>query len=244
MVFPKRQRGYFMKKLMMIAITTLASSVSFAENLQCEKSYEIFKQQGDKEIEILKNGTLDDIIHYYDQIEYDRKLKPNHQGQTFSSGEWISDAKYREDVKIQQDLAKDDSYKNIDFSLLKPKLNYISSVGEVCVVPMRSQDEMFKKNMQTQADVIFVRDLKTNDWRRFIYLGIEDKKDFNEFFPDFPKNIKLSKTLINNQDFAESASEFALLMLEEMGAEITPELKEAVEAQSEPFKVKLKANGY
>ncbi|MDA3439174.1 hypothetical protein MJ046_02320 [Acinetobacter bereziniae] len=50
--------------------------------------------------------------------------------------------------------------------------------------------------------------------------------------------------MINNQDFAESASEFALLMLEEMGAEITPELKEAVEAQSEPFKVKLKANGY
>ncbi|MDR0235779.1 hypothetical protein [Acinetobacter sp.] len=233
-----------MKKLLMIALTTFASSVSFAENLQCEKSYEIFNKQGDEEIEILKNGSLDDVIHYYDQIEYDRKLKPKHPGQTFSSGEWISDAKYREDIQIQQDLAKDQSYKNIDASFLKPKLNYISSIGEVCVVPMRSHDEMFKKKMLTEADVIFVRDIKTNDWRRFIYLGVEDKKDFVEFFPDFPKSTTLSKMLIDNKDFAESASEFALLMLVEMEAEITPELKEAVEAQSEPFKVKLKANGY
>jgi hypothetical protein len=103
---------------------------------------------------------------------------------------------------------------------------------------------MFKKKMLTEADVIFVRDIKTNDWRRFIYLGVEDKKDFVEFFPDFPKSTTLSKMLIDNKDFAESASEFALLMLVEMEAEITPELKEAVEAQSEPFKVKLKANGY
>ncbi|MBP2543234.1 hypothetical protein [Acinetobacter guillouiae] len=76
-----------MKKLFIIALTTLASSFTFAENLQCEKSYEIFNKQGDKEIEILKNGSLDDVISYYDQIEYDRKLKPKHQGQTFSSGE-------------------------------------------------------------------------------------------------------------------------------------------------------------
>ena len=74
------------------------------------------------------------MISYYDQIEYDRKLKPKHQGQTFSSGEWISDTEYRKDIKLQQDLAKDGSYKNIDSTFLKPKLNYISSVGEICVV--------------------------------------------------------------------------------------------------------------
>lgn len=233
-----------MKKIFIIALTTLASSFSFAENLQCEKSYEIFNKQGDKEVEILKNGSLDDVLKFYDQIEYDRKLKPKHQGQTFSSGEWISDAEYRKDIKLQQDLAKDGSYKNIASSFLKPKLNYISSVGEVCVVPMQSQDEIFKKPMQTEADIIFIRDIQTNEWRRFIYFGIEDKKDFNEFFPDFPKNVKLAQMLIDNKNFAESTSEFGLLMLEEMGVEITAEMKEMMKNQTDPFRVKLSANGY
>ena len=30
--------------------------------------------------------------------------------------------------------------------------------------------------MQTEADIIFIRDIQTNEWRRFIYFGIEDKK--------------------------------------------------------------------
>lgn len=233
-----------MKKLFIIALTALASSFSFAENLQCEKSYEIFNKMGDKEIEILKNGSLDDLLQYYDQVEYDRKLKSEHQGQTFSSGEWVSDAEYRQDIKIQQDLAKDGSYANIDSTFLKPKFNYISSVGEVCIVPMRSQEEIFQKRMLTEADVLFVRDTHTNEWRRFIYLGIENKADFNEFFPDLPKNVVLSQMLIDNKNFADSTSEFGLLMLKEMGIEITDEAKEMMKKQSEPFRIKLKANGY
>ncbi|MFW1745512.1 hypothetical protein ACG9XW_04690 [Acinetobacter guillouiae] len=233
-----------MKKIFIIALTTLASSFSFAENLQCEKSYEIFNKQADKEVEILKNGSLDDVLKFYDQIEYDRKLKPKHQGQTFSSADWISDAEYRKDIKLQQDLAKDGSYKSIASSFFKPKLNYISSVGEICVVPMRLQDEFFKKPMLTEADVIFVRDIQTNEWRRFIYLGVENKKDFNEFFPDFPKTTRLPKMLIDNKDFAESTSELTFLMLQEMGIEITDEVKEMVQAESEPLRVKLNENGY
>ena len=88
------------------------------------------------------------------------------------------------------------------------------------------------------------RDIQTNEWRRFIYLGVENKKDFNEFFPDFPKNTRLPKMLIDNKDFAESTSELTFLMLQEMGIEITDEVKEMVQAESEPLRVKLNENGY
>ena len=64
------------------------------------------------------------------------------------------------------------------------------------------------------------------------------------FFPDFPKNVKLAQMLIDNKNFAESTSEFGLLMLEEMGVEITAEMKEMMRNQTEPFRVKLSANGY
>ena len=50
--------------------------------------------------------------------------------------------------------------------------------------------------------------------------------------------------LIDNKNFAESTSEFGLLMLEEMGVEITAEMKEMMKNQTEPFRVKLSANGY
>ncbi len=50
--------------------------------------------------------------------------------------------------------------------------------------------------------------------------------------------------LIDNKDFAESTSELTFLMLQEMGIEITDEVKEMVQAESEPLRVKLNENGY
>ncbi|MEG2301199.1 MAG: hypothetical protein RSC03_12070, partial [Acinetobacter sp.] len=126
------------------------------------------------------------------------------------------------------------------------KANFISTVGEVCVVPWTSEDKFFDKTYISQTDLIFVRNLNSNQWRNFVYLGIEKPEDFKEFFPDFPKSIKLSAATANgqyattNQVYEISTNMLKFLFKSELSPAVVEEINNTIKDAEE----RLKVNGF
>ena len=67
----------------------------------------------------------------------------------------------------------------------------------------RSVPRTFKKEIDNDDSIAAELIAFSNSKGGKILFGIEDKKDFNEFFPDFPKNVKLAQMLIDNKNFNE-----------------------------------------
>lgn len=223
----------------------LLSTTAFAQDLRCEKDYGIFKKQFTQEVKILQNGSVEDLKSFYKQNDYTvNKTPKNLSANIFHNGEWYSNQEFDEYVEIILDVSKAEKLKNVSYTLRKPKVNYISPIGEVCVVPTQSEDYITGVKFLSKYDQIFVRNLNSNEWKSYIYNGIEESSDMEQFFPNLLAKVKLSQLLANDKDFADNSVYMALIMLNSMGVELNDEMVEAVNKEAEPYRLKLKENGY
>ncbi|MEG0386587.1 MAG: hypothetical protein RR642_17780, partial [Solibacillus sp.] len=108
----------------------------------------------------------------------------------------------------------------------------------------QSEDYITGVKFLSKYDQIFVRNLNSNEWKSYIYNGIEESSDMEQFFPNLLAKVKLSQLLANDKDFADNSVYMALIMLNSMGVELNDEMVEVVNKEAEPYRLKLKENGY
>lgn len=235
-----------MKKILTFLVCITLNHVTYAEDLQCEKSYAEFNQYLTDLNNIGKNGDVAQLDKFLEKTEYSRLFKTKHQNQIYYNTDWINKQEYQLALQFQTGLTKSDQYQHIKFNLQPPKANFILSVGEVCVIPWTSEDKIFNKTYVSQTDLIFVRDLKNNQWRSFTYLGTEKPEDFKEFFPHFPITLKLSAATANGTyAVTDQAYEMGINMFDHLtNSTIPPVLIEELTKNVELNRQRLKANGF
>lgn len=217
-----------------------------ANELKCEDSYEFLKTKASEEMKNYDTRDLDAILEYSNSMYYPMNFKGAiSKKDTFFLGEWISNNEFKQNTKtalIGGDLMQ---HKFGDFSFGKPKINYLSNYGEICVVPVHSQSVMFEREISTTYDSIYIRNLQTDKWKHYVYLGIEKKEDMDLIFPGLLSKVRLSQVLNNNMDYFD----FNIYVANEMmkrkrmlvpKEEVQAALKERLKPQYEM----LKLNGY
>jgi hypothetical protein len=235
-----------MKKIFTFLVCISLNHLTYAGNLQCEKSYAEFNKYLTDLNNIGKNGDAEQLDKFLEQKEYSRLFKVKHQNQVYYDTDWMDKQEYQLALQFQEGLMRSDQYQHIKFSLQSPKANFILSVGEICVVPWTSEDKIFNKTYVSQTDLIFVRDLNTNQWRSFAYLGTEKPEDFKEFFPNFPLALKLSAATANGTyAVTDQAYEMGINMFDYLTkSKIPPVLIEELTKNVELNRQRLKANGF
>ncbi len=219
---------------------------AYAENLQCKNSYKIFEGiysdllsvSNGPEVNLTLLGQLES------KYDYSRLFTRNHPGQLYSNGDWVSVDEYNDQIILSHAIRLGSRTKYLGIKLKKSKANFLSGVGEVCVVPTEVKLLYLDKEIINRFDNIFVRDLKNNTWRVFMYIGIEHKKDFDEFFPDFPKSVKLSERYSTlDPSFGESIKRTAEIY-KAYDIELTPEMIEQRKEARRIINERRKANGF
>lgn len=222
------------------------SSGAYAENLQCKNSYKIFEGiysdflsvSNGPEVNLTLLGQLES------KYDYSRLFTRNHPGQLYSNGDWVSVDEYNDQIILSHAIRLGSRTKYLGIKLKKSKANFLSGVGEVCVVPTEVKLLYLDKEIINRFDNIFVRDLKNNTWRVFMYIGIEHKKDFDEFFPDFPKSVKLSERYSTlDPSFGESIKRTAEIY-KAYDIKLTPEMIEQRKEARRIINERRKANGF
>lgn len=233
-----------MKKILFSLI--LLSGHGYTADLQCEKSYQIFRGIYNDYLSVRDgpNLNLSLLKKYEDTYEYSRLFSKNHPDQVYRYGNWISKAAYADQVLLEHAMIVGAHSKFFGYRLEKPKANFISSVGEVCVVPIESRSSYLGEDVTLHLDSIFVRNLNSNQWHVFEYLGSELKKDFDEFFPDFPKSIKLSERHSSLDPSFEASIKRTAEIYKALGMELTPEMIERRKAGRKRIDERRKANGF
>lgn len=184
-----------MRRILLGFTIALLSFSSYSSELNCSESYDLFQGIIKGAVDVRKNGSLKQIKEHNARYDYPAIFNKNHPGKFYLYG-WISESEYDELLEYISNNIKSGKSKEHKAILLKPKEDFISSIGEVCIIPMYYYVNINGKQSKSLNDVFFVRDIHSNEWRVFIYTGEESEEDFNEFFPDLPKEIrnKLSKT--------------------------------------------------
>lgn len=178
-----------MKKIILGLIIGLQSFTSYSSELKCQDSYDIFQKIFSSAVDVRRDGDLKQIKEHNERYDYPALFNKNHPGQFYLYG-WKDEAKYDEILDTISYMIQSGISKEHKTTLLQVKANFISGVGEVCVIPMYYDGNIDGEKKRSLHDVFFVRDIHSNEWRALIYTGDESEEDFNEFFPDFPKDIK------------------------------------------------------
>lgn len=231
-----------MKKLLLMAL--LISSSSFAEELQCLKSYSTFKSIYVDSIKITKTGDLNKLKAFEQQYDYTVLFKDKHPGQVYLGSDWMKESEADGVMKIALSMEKTGKLQMLEQKLEKPKANFISSIGEVCVVPSYYDSIFFGEKIRSYGDIIYIRALNGNKWRLYSYIGDEQKQDFDEFFPDFPASVKLSASTTDGASYAQQSTNAAIRTLKYLGVEITPELRKQLKQDQKEIEMRMKANGF
>lgn len=232
-------------KNFLLLFSFIFSTQTFSADLQCRRSYETFKNIQEEGINVVKNGTNDEIKAFSDRYDYPMLFKNNHSGQSYFNGDWIDENVAKMTLVIMASSFRNGEAEVVNYTLSEPKANFMSSIGEVCVVPMQSTIIYFDEKATTNADVVFIRDLNSNQWRLFTYYGSEKKEDFNEFFPDFPKSIKLSaSSTIYESGNNLTSIDYAKIFFKKMGMDIPPEVLNDLQEKQEETKLRKRMNGF
>ena len=233
-----------MKKVLLLS-SLLFSTQTFSADLQCPKSYETFKKIQEEGINVVKNGTNDEIQAFSDRYDYSMLFKKNHVGRSYLLDNWIDENVAKMALLIMASSIKNGETELVNYTLNELKANFISSIGEVCVVPIQSTSIYFDEESTTSADVIFIRDLNSNQWRLFTYYGSERKEDFHEFFPDFPKSVKLSASSTTYKSGNNLTSiDYAKIIYKKMGMDVPREVLTELQKKQEETKLRRKMNGF
>ncbi|WP_353168634.1 hypothetical protein [Acinetobacter sp.] len=179
-----------MKKLLLGLAIGLLSFSSYSSDLKCSESYDIFQGIISGAVEVRRNGDLKQIKAHNERYDYPALFNKNHPGQFYLYG-WMDESKYDNTLNYFSYMIKSGRSKGHKAILLKPKADFISSVGEVCIIPMYYFVNIDGKQGGSLTDVFFVRDIQNNEWRVLTYTGDEPKEEIDEFFPDLPKKIKV-----------------------------------------------------
>lgn len=233
-----------MKKICAL-IFALVSTPLFAQDLKCEKNYDGFKKQYAESVKIINTGSLEDLKKFNLLNDYTVSMSSENLDQKiYYLAEWFSPEEYEDDLYITQEMIKIAEFKNLKYSLARPKANYMSAMGEICVIPTQSDDLFFGEKFRTTYDQVFVRNLKTNQWQIFTYHGVEQQADMNYFFPDLKDKVKLSQIMINDKNFADHVVVFGLSFLKKMGIAQSNEFIKEFQNEAESYRIQLKENGY
>ncbi len=234
-----------MKKILFIAGIVLSLPLK-ANELKCEESYEYFEIKAIEEMKNYEKGDFDAVREFSNSWYYAMNFKgPIPKKEKYYFGEWVNNKEFNRSIKNYLkafDLSKSHF---IDISYGKPKINYISDLGEICVVPVKTQNVVLGRNINTVSDMIFIRNLQTDTWKGFTYLGIEKKADMDLLFPGLISKVRLSQALYNNKDLVDSNIEIAIEFLKERRTNLPKEeLLDVAKKHLEPKNEMLKINGY
>lgn len=222
------------------------SSPLKANDLKCEESYKIFEAKDIEEMKIYEKGDLNSALNFTKSSYYATNSKgPNPKKANYFDGEWMNDRVFKRHINAYMRAFEIGKTHAVNVSYGKPKINYISEIGEICVIPTVANAIFFGRNLQTVRDTIFIRDLQQNSWKRYLYLGVERKADMEVLFPDLLSKVKLSQALSNNKDIVDFNIEIFLEILNSRNTDIPKEeLFDALKKQLEPQNEMLKINGY
>ncbi|WP_111860037.1 hypothetical protein [Acinetobacter sp. CFCC 10889] len=233
-----------MKKICFLLSALTFSTFSFAQDLSCKTDYPKLEKQMNDEIKIIQTGTVEELIKHYQDTDYAQVFRTHHAGQVFDGEDWIDEKAYLENTEESFNLLKD-AYSSQHIQFHAAKANFLADYGEVCVIPISAIDQIYQEKISSQYDVIFVRDLKTNQWRNLVYSGVELKTDMDEFFPNLSKKVKLAAFKTNDgQNYADLSEKMAYLIFPEIGISMTKELKQSMKEVTDPLRQRLKANGF
>ena len=233
-----------MKKTLLALFVLSYSAFATAQDLRCKNDIELIKAISLKENDTLKNGSVSDLIKLYDQQEYAILFKQNHPGQSYLFDEWVADKEYQQVMQDTVNLFRSGDFKNIDVQISKPQANFMSRYGEVCIFNKTMTDEYFNTTLKTESMDIYVRHLANNQWRVLSYQGTELPEDFKEFFPDFPKTVKLKAAKKNGLDPADSSYMMSVDYLKNAQIETTDEIQQTLDQSRKNTKARLKLNGF
>ena len=233
-----------MNKILISLFSVCLSVSSFAQELKCEKNYDQFEKISTDVLKIAQTGSYQQYVAFNDQYDYSVQFRDQHPGQYYWGSDWISISEFHENEQMVFNWLRDETYQYIDQELAKPKLNFISRIGEVCVVPTRIRDVFFGSQHQTEFDVIYVRDLENNHWRMHNFAGNERVKDLKEFFNASAQQLQLSAQYTDGLNYAESGYIAAQKMYESLGIEITPEIKQELLNEKQETLIRLRKNGF
>lgn len=177
-----------MKKLYLLAAMLLSTAI-YADDLQCLASMDHLKSIFDDAVAIEKKGDLQQMKDYNARYDYSALFNDRHPNQYYYMT-WISESEYENNLNELISMAQKGVTKNHKTILQKPKANFISAVGEVCVIPMHYEMTMNGKDLSSLSDQVFVRNLTNNQWRVFSYDGDENDQVLEEFFPGFSQDLK------------------------------------------------------
>ena len=230
----------------MFVLGLTLSGYAFSQNLKCEQSYKIFEEYFSISNQIDQSGDLKKLIEFNKQYDYQEKFKVNHPNQIYFGSEWVDAQEFDIGLTVLLEFTKSDHHQNLNDVFKQPKVNYISSVGEVCVIPWVNKSVMFNKEYLSETDVIFVRDLKDDKWRFTKYVGSESKIDFEELFPDFPNRKLLQAAVANGQYiYSEDAENLSIKIFESvLKIDLPEDAKQAIKASYKDNMKKLNDNGY
>ncbi|TCM62711.1 hypothetical protein EC844_12429 [Acinetobacter calcoaceticus] len=232
-----------MMKLLLVA-ACLVSITASANELRCVDSYPLFKKLDNDSVFLFQHMHFEDMKKFSDKYSYTLLFSAQHPAQTFSYGKWKDKAQAEQDARSFHRFSKSLNLKVQEYRYNSPKLNYISTQGEVCVVPVVFKYTMLEKEYVHEYDMIYVRNLNAKKWRAFKYIGIETKKDFDEFFPDFPNTVRLSDQKVNGLNYADSGYAMSNAIYQEFDFEITDEVTQGWEKEKQESATLLKNNGY
>lgn len=197
-----------MNKVLIVVVSLFFSSQGFSETIDCRKYSTAFKNMAYYSFALAKSGTFSQSLQNTDQTSYSELFKDKHVGQRYYAGAWRDENEAIQMIKETYDfqhtgLIKDFKVKKV----LAAKASYSSLQGDVCIMPLQTEFTFFGRYTQAEYDTFFVRAPQSSQWRVFIYVGIENKQDMAEFFPDFPEHIKLSAARYNGLNYADSGED-------------------------------------
>lgn len=183
----------FLKKYILFIISLFLSTFLYAANLECSKSYLKFSKLLEEKVNLLTNSDIEGVLAFKDKHAYSSLFNANHPNQKFSTIRWISNDEYVSMVKKSMQMMKTGDFRFSESKLFPIKYNGIIRAGEICIIPIESTAISKGRELKHKDYYIYIRDLQSNEWRSIIYLDQISKENFNEFFPDFPQGLDLSK---------------------------------------------------
>lgn len=123
-----------MKKILLGLAIGLLSFSSYSSELKCSESYDIFQGIISGAVEGRRNSDLKQIKTHNGRYDYPALFDKNHPEQFYLYG-WMNESKYDNTHNYFSYMIKSGKSKGHKAILLKPKADFISSVGEVCIIP-------------------------------------------------------------------------------------------------------------
>lgn len=235
-----------MKKIIALFCLGVFSGLGHADTLQCKQSYDFFYQNIAASKHFVEAGDLDAYIALSKKNSYSQLFQSQHLGQVYVSSKWIAEQDNEDNLKsfIQNFVDQPKAYQLMEVKYKAPKVNLMTDVGEVCVVPTQEVIRVSGNILKARFDTVFVRTAQDNQWRTYAYSGDELIEDLNTFFPGFLQQLQLSQKKINGLNIAEQNRQIVVNYYQHHGLAISDALRAYLQREYLDTKQRLQANGH